>query len=483
MLRSLSALPPSVSILEWSLAFTQLAVAGISFLVSEYDTLALIITALTVLAVGQFIASLKHILNSRSFGLPILSAASIFFFWVEAQSLAVSSPRFAIVGPPIPTGAYSPELIHAGIFYVAFFQVGMLIGYSVRLRLRFLVRWVSRRIDSRSHVASISSFLLAACAIVPFLATYGFNFQAAIDALLELRKSGAPNWQDLGLLQYTRMFGIYAAAYFLARVCVRRQYKKIWILATTIITIIPFVFTGTRYLAVFVFLPTIILLIRQRAPGKLRASHLTAWGSAAGMVFVLLQLQMQLRHRGVYAIENVGISDVANVNVTYQFSSLLFARYLVPGFYGYFHEVPEPYFVMYWVPRSLWSDKPFMESWETYNAAYVRGQHFNVTPSIIGQFYLNWGIAGVFYSGLMLGVFAYVADLLIMSLDSSRQLASSVMIGMFYAFIVTIFRFYAPMYFGYFAFGIVGTVLLTKKVSGQNGQFVRVLLSLGPRRK
>jgi hypothetical protein len=104
-----------------------------------------------------------------------------------------------------------------------------------------------------------------------------------------------------------------------------------------------------------------------------------------------------------------------------------------------------------------------MKSWEIFDADYTRGQHFNVTPSIVGQFYLNWGIVGVIQAGLMMGFFAYVADRLLMKVNTTSQLAISVMVGMFYAFIVSIFRFYAPMYFGYLAFGIVGAFFLTCK--------------------
>lgn len=463
-----SSLPPKVLALEWCLALIQLSIAALSLVFSSYAALSIIITCLTTLAITQTVVSLKHILNSRAFGLPILNASSIFFFWIEAQYLAFSKPSFAITGPPIPTGTYSPDLIEAGIFYVTLFQVMMLVGYSFRPRLRALGGWIANRTDSHSPFASIASCLIASCAVVPLLATYGFNFDTASSALLSLRKAGRPDWDDLGLLQYARMFGPYAAAYFLARVCIQRKFKNLWALLAAAITVTPFVFTGTRHLAIYAFLPLLILLIKNRPLGKLRLAHLSAWSAAAIAVFIVLQLQMQLRQRGVTQVSNVHASDVANLNVTYQFSSLLFAKYLVPTFYPYFKEVPEPYFLIYWVPRSFWSEKPFMKSWQVFDADYTRGQHFNVTPSIIGQFYLNWGIFGVVQAGLMMGFFAYIADRLLMQIDTKRQLAPSVMIGMFYAFIVSIFRFYAPMYFGYVVFGVVGAVFLTCKQSPAN---------------
>jgi hypothetical protein len=50
-----------------------------------------------------------------------------------------------------------------------------------------------------------------------------------------------------------------------------------------------------------------------------------------------------------------------------------------------------------------------------------------------------------------------------MLLDPDRQRAMFVVAGMFYAFIISSFRFYSPIYFSYFVFGLASMFLLTRQ--------------------
>ena len=104
-----------------------------------------------------------------------------------------------------------------------------------------------------------------------------------------------------------------------------------------------------------------------------------------------------------------------------------------------------------------------MESYAFYNESYVEGAVFNVTPSVIGQFHLNWGLPGVIFIGGWLGFLACLADRVLLRLDADRQRAMFVVVGMFYAFIISSFRFYSPIYFSYFLFGVLAMLLLTRR--------------------
>jgi hypothetical protein len=128
-------------------------------------------------------------------------------------------------------------------------------------------------------------------------------------------------------------------------------------------------------------------------------------------------------------------------------------------------EPAEPYFLIHWIPRQVWPDKPIMESWTFYNESYVQGAAYNVTPSVIGQFHLNWGLPGVIFIGGWLGFLTCLADRVLLRLDSDRQRAMFVVVGMFYAFIISSFRFYSPIYFSYFLFGVLAMLLLTRRRS------------------
>jgi hypothetical protein len=104
-----------------------------------------------------------------------------------------------------------------------------------------------------------------------------------------------------------------------------------------------------------------------------------------------------------------------------------------------------------------------MESWTFYNESYVQGATFNVTPSVIGQFHLNWGFPGVVFIGAWLGFLTCLADRVFLLLNSDKQRALFVVNGMFYAFIVSSFRFYSPIYFSYFLFGLMAMFLITRR--------------------
>src|SRR5207253_916461 len=88
---------------------------------------------------------------------------------------------------------------------------------------------------------------------------------------------------------------------------------------------------------------------------------------------------------------------------------------------------------------------------------------YNVTPSVIGQFYMSWGPSGVVFIGLWLGFLTALGDRVFLLLDSDRQRAMFVAGGMFYAFIISSFRFYSPIYFSYFLFGFVAMLALTSR--------------------
>jgi hypothetical protein len=56
----------------------------------------------------------------------------------------------------------------------------------------------------------------------------------------------------------------------------------------------------------------------------------------------------------------------------------------------------------------------------------------------------------------------FAADQLVLLLDAEQQRAMFVVVGMFYAFVISSFRFYSPVYFSYFFFGLIAMLLLTR---------------------
>jgi hypothetical protein len=145
------------------------------------------------------------------------------------------------------------------------------------------------------------------------------------------------------------------------------------------------------------------------------------------------------------------------------FGAMLIAIDLVDASGGYFTEPVAPFFVTHFVPRQIWRDKPYPVSWKKYNEAVTRGHNFNVTPSITGQYFMNWGYVGVAYIGLLIGWLARCCETWFAGLEIRNQLMSATVAGLMLAFIFLSFRFFYPLYFAYPLFAFIAYIGLTRK--------------------
>ena len=456
--------PPKITATQWLLALVSLLLAGLSYLFTSNEGLAVFAPFFIVANVTLVLNTAMEAFQTRIFGKFFLVASVLFFFWLEALTLARQSPPFpSSFGPSHLFDQFSPDLVQQAYLYVAVFQLMLLTGYSIRPRMRRLMTWVTSRIDSSAKRGLVVRCLLGACAWVPLLYAYGFEVDPVVEALMASRSATASPMQNIGLWHNLYYLGMFGAAILLAdSLLFRAGSRRIGLLFGGF-TALPFVMLwGARHLWLFVALPACIVAITT-IQGRMTPFRTLRLLAIALVVLVVIQLQLVLRQIGWGEIGGVTLAQLLETVTTGQFSALLFAEYLVPDVHGYFLEPAEPFFLIHWIPRQYWPDKPIMESWAYYNYAYTRGQAFNVTPSVIGQFHINWGFSGVLYIGLLLGVLASLADRAIISIDLKRQRAMAVVIGMFYAFLVSSFRLYSPVYFTYFIFGVVGMLLLTRR--------------------
>jgi len=454
---------PKVSTIQWILSIFSLLLAASSYLLSTHDDLAMLALVLAALNVGLLAQVTVEIAGTRLVGKFILIASTIFYFWIGAISASRQDVPFSVPGNLSVFGRqFSIELVQLAFVYIALFQVALLIGYSIQPRLRKLVRITNTRLDSSSHNARAIRYVLAACALIPFLLRYDWDIANTIQVLVGGRSETSIEARDIGLLHFLLFFGMFGAALFLVEAFVVRSIGKIRNLFIGVITVLPFVLGGTRHLWLYLSLPTFIFIFR-RLRGKLTLMRVLRISAIALVIVLVMQYQYAFRTFGWSDVETSSSENLTDVDVTGQFTALLFAEHLVPETHDYFMEPAEPYFIIHWIPRQFWPDKPIMQSWLYYNDAYVQGQAFNVTPSVIGQFHINWGIYGVIFIGIWLGFLASVADRLLLAINVEKQRAMAVVIGMFYAFIISSFRFYHPLYFAYLLFGIIAMWFVTRR--------------------
>lgn len=453
--------PPSVTLAQWGLAALALGAAGLGYLFPSHDDLVVFTGLLTALSGFLVLMVAKEAVRTRILGKLFLIASTLIFFWLEAFDLAHESPPFVVPeGVPGLGLQFSQDLIQQALFYVALFQVMLFVGYSIRPKVRRVMSWIGSRVDASSIRIRMVCYALVACAWVPLLVSYELDVQAAIEGLLAARSGTGPESGDVGLLHYLYFFGMYGAAILLTEALIFRTVNRFWGLLLGGAASLPFILGGARHLWLFVAAPACTLAIT-RLPGRANLSRLVRWVGIGAVTLFVIQLQYAVREVGWRSIGDLTPTALLQGSTTGQFTALLFAEQLVPDTHDYFREPVEPYFLIHWIPRKFWSEKPVMRSWSYYNQAYTRESAYNVTPSVIGQFHINWGILGVVFIGIWLGFLTYLADRALLALDLNRQRAMAVTVGMFYAFIVSSFRFYSPVYFTYFAFAVLGMFLLS----------------------
>lgn len=455
-------LPPRVTLTQWILASIAVVIAVLTYEVTSYRLLALIAQVLGVINLMLLLLVVKETLQTRVIGKFCLVGGTFVFYWVEALALSFQADPFGVpAGFPINEVQFDQELITQALVYITVFQLLLFVGYSVRPGIERAIGFFGSRVDSLSFDRSILAFLLVTCSVLPLFIYYDFDAIKIIAALLASRSGVDFEAPEPGLSQHLALFGIYGAALFFVYALKTSTWRRFWWLLLGAIAALPFLTGGTRHLWLYISLPSVLIVLRGF---KGQHDRYRILGLAAAASIVLLVAQVQFAYRSVgWEAGKVPIEDLSQLNTNGQLTALLFAEHLVPNQHAYFMEPAEPYFLIHWIPRQWWPKKPIMESWAFYNESYVQGAEYNVTPSVIGQFHLNWGLPGVIFIGAWLGLLTFITDRVLLLLNPDRQRAMFVVVGMFYAFIISSFRIYSPVYFSYFLFGLLAMLLLTRR--------------------
>ncbi|MDX6446734.1 MAG: hypothetical protein QOH71_3808 [Blastocatellia bacterium] len=459
----LSSFPPRVSLAQWILAAIPFLISVAVYEATSYKVLALVTQFLSVVSLVLLVVVAKEALRARVIGKCCLIAGTVIFYWGEALVLSLGRNPFSIPeGFPINATQFDQGLISQALIYVSMFQFLLLVGYSIRPRMMRPVRFFTSRIDSLSFDRWMLATLLVMAAVVPLLVFYDFDTDKLVEALLASRSSVDFDAPEPGIAQHLALFGIYGAALFFVYALKASTWRRFWWLFLGVVVALPFVMGGTRHIWLYISLPSVLIVLRGFS-GHLNRYRIMGLTATVLVVFAVAQLQFVYRSVGWREMGNDPSQELSQLNNNGQLTALMFAEHLVPDQHPYFKELVEPYFLIHWIPRQMWPEKPIIESWAFYNESYVQGASFNVTPSVIGQFHLNWGLPGVIFIGTWLGFLTFVADRVLLSLNPNRQRAMFVAVGMFYAFIISSFRFYAPVYFSYFLFGLLAMFLLTNR--------------------
>lgn len=456
---------------EWLLALSAILVVSVGAALHSYPSVAWATIAAGALSIGLAAFAGLDVLRTGRVGRGLILAAVVFFFWTEAMQRAAAGVPFlvpdAVPRIPVPGERFPLSDLKLGLIYLTGFQLLLLVGYSIEWAVPQTWR---DRIEGLREVASwggsptipgwlphVTAFLT----YVPLLVATGGDPIAVLEGLVRSRSAPNPLRRPAGAWSYFTFLGMFGIAYLASRAVVGEESVERWTDAFSgILAALPLIMLGTRHKVLYLLVPVVLVAIK-KAHRSLSRRRLWELGGIGVLGFLVLRAQFAFRQHGWDPTNPRVWESFANLSSVSQFKAMLLAINLVPRSHDYFMEPALPFFVTHWVPSAIWPGKPYMESWVWYNAKWAQGYSLNVTPSVMGQYHLNWGIFGVIVIGLAFGVMLRQSDRLLAGLDEVDDLAWMVTLGMFYAFLVAGLRFFAPLYLTYVGFAVLGVTIFS----------------------
>jgi hypothetical protein len=435
------------------------------------------ITVLASAAVGLVLLANDALLFWRrgaALGRLTLNFSVFYWLWLGAIERALTDPPFQTPDPIYPgfRDTVPDNVIAAGVLCVNLFALMAQFGWRYVPLPRRLLRAIADRIDPpSSRWLDTLALAMASLAWVPVLIAYDWEWKTALRDLLLMRSEGQVGpTQSIGVEHHLRLIGLFGGAVAVARIVLRVP-GVVWTrwLAVAITVPIAYFGDGSRFNFGFMVLPALLIL------GAPLAGHIS-WDKRRRMLGVLIVLTLLLvAYQGAVRMTGFGgdtrppssIGQILRDGVEGhdQFGPELIAINVTHDEGHFFMEPMTPFFVTQYIPREFWPGKPYPVFWQTFNEEWTQGGNFNVTPSITGQYYMNWGYFGVAYIGLFIGWLARLCEAWFSRLQMNRQLLSATVAGLLLAFVFFSFRIYHPMYFAYPLFGYLVYVLVTQRAA------------------
>ncbi|MBK1620621.1 hypothetical protein CKO42_19750 [Lamprobacter modestohalophilus] len=447
----------------------------ISVVAALTDSMAMVILATWVsVAVGLYVLVGDSLLMWRRGGIVGRLAVNFgifYWFWLGAWQSAGLDPAF-----PSPDLLYPgfgalvpPRVVAISLVGVNLFALTAMLGWRHLPQPHRLIARLADRLDPQpANWLDLVALGLASLAWVSVFLAYQGNLVAAVQDLLLMRAGGKTGPSaDVGLLHHLHLLGVFGAALGLARIVLKSPGLR-WARYLAVGLMFPLLFfgQGSRFNLGYLLLPAMLILM---APAR----HRLKWSKRRTTVVVFVAVgALLILYQG--AIRTVGIDAARQTNVDLtaglyghdHFGAMMVAVDLADA-NGFYMEPMTPFFITHFIPRQFWPSKPYPQSWLDYNFAWTQGNAFNVTPSITGQYYLNWGYAGVLYIGFFIGWLARFCETWFSRLDIRRQLMSATVAGLLLGFLFLSFRFFYPLYFAYPLFGFLAYRILSRRMPRQ----------------
>jgi hypothetical protein len=467
-------IPPT----EWVLASGMVVLCAWAFVtqagIESLITLSKILFTVSVLLTA---VSLKSCFLNATPGRFLTLAGITYMYWYEGYVNATTHIPFAAIPTAMPYAfRFSNHHIAYAFLLISLFQWLFIAGYAFQPSFTGLSTRLAQRQDRTYPWLTWLMACLALGYYTAYLVPVGWNTEYALELMKASRSAAhrveyAKEWSIpfYGVVSFVYL-SMGATGYFWIKVFTTQGTQRLFSLAIATIGILPHIAQGARHIALYPLLCLVLVFFignHQRSVSNL-FKRLTSFTVAALVIYTLLFAQSHFRGTGwTHNTQNFTQRLTQEKGAqTGQFMATLYALYLIPEFHGYFYEPITPFFFTHFIPRFIWPTKPIPESWTYYNQAYTRGQAFNVTPSVVGQFYINWSFWGPLFIGLWMGFLAAQTDKITQKIrQPGKHIGMITALGLFYAFLACSLRYYNPVYFTYTAYGWALVALATKSAA------------------
>lgn len=402
---------------------------------SEYLVLLGIVGAFVALWIAAM-AVWKAFNGCTCVGFSILSVGSIFWFWQEVFVLSVSSPSFpnTVSYSPV-SGETIPEILVAeSLFILSSFSLCSVLAWVIFGRVLNRTFSVPRR-SGQTILFDVVLLVIALLGWWPFLQTFG-GIQAAIARLVLMRAEATVF--EAGVQNYIPIASISFAGVALARIVTGSAQSTLICLAAVVSGGAIAALSGTRFKLIYFMAPALISAFVGLRDKDKRQSSIVYVTATFGAMISIAAFQFANRY-GEGSADSSIMSAAAGAQ---HFTALVFSISLMEG-RQYFNQSMLILFFTDLVPRFIFPSKPGHEYWDFYNQLALGG---NITPSMLGQYYLNWGLPGGAIVGVIFGIWASIAD----TLYARYQLTKNDLFLIFSTFVCTFlflsFRLYSMNY-------------------------------------
>ena len=206
--------------------------------------------------------------------------------------------------------------------------------------------------------------------------------------------------------------GVLGGAYALMRAKAALLERTLHAVIFLIVAVIVYFDQGTRSILAMQILPIVAFYLLDRSRGKYGTSGLILRGLALSIaILILTQVQMYFRtDRTRSTLTDLSLSQiVASRQQTDFFTEAATAVVVRDSILKEdLRESPLLFFVVNPIPRVLWPSKPLPQAMWHYSlyrwGIDIWEKGGNALPSVVGQYYITWGIPGVAWVGLFYGL-------------------------------------------------------------------------------